>query len=46
MAVDVLPKDAHNALLVANVHPPDWRQPNPAPRYNLRSSSAAAPPGW
>ena len=35
MAVDVLPKDAHNALLVANVHPPDWRQPNPAPRYNL-----------
>jgi len=35
MAVDVLPNDAHNALLVANVHPPEWRQPNPAPRYNL-----------
>ena len=35
MAVDVLPNDAHNAELVANVHPPDWRQPNPAPRYNL-----------
>ena len=35
MAVEVLPNDAHNALLVANVHPPDWRQPNPAPRYNL-----------
>jgi len=31
----VLPNDAHNALLVANVHPPEWRQPNPAPRYNL-----------
>jgi pyruvate/2-oxoglutarate dehydrogenase complex dihydrolipoamide dehydrogenase (E3) component len=35
MAVDARPHDAHNALLVANVHPPDWRQPNPAPRYNL-----------
>ncbi|HLF50026.1 MAG TPA: FAD-dependent oxidoreductase, partial [Methylomirabilota bacterium] len=35
MAVDVLPNDAQNALLVANVHPPDWRQPNPARRYNL-----------
>ena len=35
MAVDVLPHDAYNAELVANVHPPDWRQPNPAPRYNL-----------
>ena len=31
----MLPNDAHNALLVANVHPPEWRQPNPAPRYNL-----------
>jgi pyruvate/2-oxoglutarate dehydrogenase complex dihydrolipoamide dehydrogenase (E3) component len=35
MAVDVLPHDAHNAELVANVHPPDWRQPDPVPRYNL-----------
>jgi pyruvate/2-oxoglutarate dehydrogenase complex dihydrolipoamide dehydrogenase (E3) component len=35
MSVDVLPKDAHNTLLVANVHPPDWRPPDPAPRYNL-----------
>jgi pyruvate/2-oxoglutarate dehydrogenase complex dihydrolipoamide dehydrogenase (E3) component len=35
MAVDVLPHDAQNALLLANVHPPDWRQPTPAPRYNL-----------
>ena len=35
MAVQVLPKDVHNALLVANVHPPDWVNPEPAPRYNL-----------
>ena len=35
MAVDLLPNDAHNARLVANLHPPDWRQPSPAPRYNL-----------
>jgi pyruvate/2-oxoglutarate dehydrogenase complex dihydrolipoamide dehydrogenase (E3) component len=35
MSVEVLPKDPYNRELVANVHPPDWRQPNPAPRYNL-----------
>jgi len=35
MAVDVRPNDASNTELVANVHPPDWRQPNPPPRYNL-----------
>ncbi len=35
MNVEVLPKDAHNAELIANVHPPDWRPPSPAPRYNL-----------
>src|SRR5437762_5728548 len=35
MTVDVLPKDVYNTELVANVHPPDWRQPTPAPRYNL-----------
>ncbi|MFQ5656055.1 MAG: mercuric reductase [Candidatus Methylomirabilales bacterium] len=33
--VDVLPKDEHNATLVSNVHPPDWRSPKPASRYNL-----------
>ncbi len=32
---EVLPKDAHNAALVSNVHPPDWQNPEPAPRYNL-----------
>src|SRR5947199_4521802 len=35
MAVEVLPRDAHNERLVANVHPPDWVNPEPAPRYNL-----------
>ena len=29
------PQDAHDELLVANVHPPDWRNPEPAARYNL-----------
>ncbi|HZW35643.1 MAG: mercuric reductase [Deltaproteobacteria bacterium] len=31
----VLPDDVYNAELVANVHPPDWVNPGPAPRYNL-----------
>lgn len=31
----VEPWDAHNQKLVANVHPPGWRNPTPAPRYNL-----------
>jgi len=35
MTVEVLPGDTYNTELVANVHPPDWRPPNPAPRYNL-----------
>ncbi|MCB9730264.1 MAG: FAD-dependent oxidoreductase [Deltaproteobacteria bacterium] len=29
------PDDAHNRALVAQVHPPDWQNPTPAPRYNL-----------
>ena len=33
--VRVEPWDAHNQALVANVHPPDWVNPTPAPRYNL-----------
>ncbi len=33
--VDMLPKDKHNETLVKNVHPSDWRNPEPAPRYNL-----------
>ena len=31
----VLPRDAHNEALVANVHPPAWANPALAPRYNL-----------
>ncbi len=33
--VRVLPDDAANQALVANVHPPDWRNPEPRGRYNL-----------
>jgi pyruvate/2-oxoglutarate dehydrogenase complex dihydrolipoamide dehydrogenase (E3) component len=29
------PLDAHNRELVANVHPPDWVNPEPADRYHL-----------
>lgn len=31
----VLPSDAANTALVANVHPRDWVNPEPAGRYNL-----------
>jgi pyruvate/2-oxoglutarate dehydrogenase complex dihydrolipoamide dehydrogenase (E3) component len=31
----ITPWDRHNQELVANVHPPDWVNPEPAPRYNL-----------
>ena len=34
-AVSVSPDDEHNRQLVSNVHPPDWRNPQPAERYNL-----------
>lgn len=34
-AVAVAPDDEHNRRLVANVHPPAWRNPEPAGRYNL-----------
>ena len=29
------PDDEHNQALIANVHPPAWRNPEPAGRYNL-----------
>lgn len=32
---EVLPRDQHNETLVANVHPPDWVNPEPQGRYNL-----------
>lgn len=31
----VLPENSSNRELVANVHPPDWINPEPAGRYNL-----------
>jgi threonine dehydrogenase-like Zn-dependent dehydrogenase len=34
-AIKVLPHDIHNETLVANVHPGDWVNPDPAGRYNL-----------
>ena len=33
--VVVEPWEEHNRALVANVRPPDWTNPEPAPRYNL-----------
>ena len=34
-AVCIEPLDEHNRKLVANVHPPDWVNPEPRGRYNL-----------
>src|SRR5438067_12925454 len=34
-SVLVTPADAHNGRLVCNVHPSNWQNPTPAPRYNL-----------
>lgn len=31
----IKPVDVHNLTLVSNVHPMDWKNPDPAPRYNL-----------
>ncbi len=31
----VLPPDEHNRALVSNVHPPDWKNPEPSSVYNL-----------
>ena len=33
--IEVPPKDKHNDELVSNVYPPDWKNPEPASRYNL-----------
>lgn len=32
---DLLPRDEYNQALIANVHPGDWVNPEPASRYNL-----------
>ncbi|HXO40778.1 MAG TPA: hypothetical protein VN999_04955, partial [Thermoanaerobaculia bacterium] len=31
----VEPLDAYNRALLANVHPSDWVNPRPAPRYHM-----------
>ena len=31
----ILPEDEYNGILVGNVHPPEWKNPEPADRYNL-----------
>ena len=31
----ILPQTGENRILVENVHPPEWINPDPAPRYNL-----------
>ncbi len=35
MTTVAFPEDAYNQTLVANVHPHDWTNPEPAPSYNL-----------
>ena len=35
MTTIAFPEDAYNQSLVANVHPRDWTNPEPAPSYNL-----------
>jgi len=34
-APSIAPVDVHNQTLIANVHPPDWVNPQPAARYNM-----------
>ncbi len=33
--VKILPEDEYNRELISQVHPLDWENPEPAPRYNL-----------
>ena len=35
MTVEMLPTDEYNQELIANVHPPDWVNPEPSGKYNL-----------
>ena len=35
MPIEILPRDEHNEALLSHVHPPDWKNPQPAGRYNL-----------
>jgi len=41
-SMQVQPFDVHNQALVNNVHPPNWVNPEPAPRYNLVAIGAGA----
>jgi pyruvate/2-oxoglutarate dehydrogenase complex dihydrolipoamide dehydrogenase (E3) component len=38
----LVPDDAHNRVLLENVHPPDWKNPVPDGRYNLVVLGAGA----
>ncbi|HEY3244452.1 MAG TPA: mercuric reductase [Phycisphaerae bacterium] len=42
LVLEMHPLDEHNRALLANVHPPDWVNPKPAPRYNLVVIGAGA----
>jgi len=33
--VELSPRDEHNEVLLTNVHPPKWQNPEPLSRYNL-----------
>jgi pyruvate/2-oxoglutarate dehydrogenase complex dihydrolipoamide dehydrogenase (E3) component len=33
--IKILPDDEFNRVLVDRVHPPDWKNPEPAPKYNM-----------
>jgi pyruvate/2-oxoglutarate dehydrogenase complex dihydrolipoamide dehydrogenase (E3) component len=33
--IRILPDDEHNRILVDRVHPPDWKNPEPALKYNF-----------
>src|SRR6266849_7160242 len=35
ISATLLPADIYNQQLAENVHPRDWQNPEPAPRYNL-----------
>ncbi len=35
VALEVVPNSENNQILVSNVHPPDWTNPEPQGRYNL-----------
>ena len=33
--IKIIPDDEYNKTLVSRAHPPDWENPEPAPKYNL-----------